>query len=298
MLVAATGPSLRPPSSLIRDQAPRGADPSPSQPSASGSAQDLREEIRERIEQDPDYQILRRSFALAEERDLKAESSATVESTGAVSVPQPPVGIDLSGFEVESSGQRLELHIRADESGKGQRLTLEIVSAEAVQRGDPLALDLSGMGFTTTGIAGGVDFDLDGDGLPERMSTVYGGTWFLALDRNDNGRIDDGRELFGDQNGARHGFAELARYDDNSDGRIDRQDQVFSRLRLLQLKADGGQVLKTLEEAGVAAIELNHREVQKALSAYDQIAQLGRFIRNDGTTGQAADLLLGYRTRA
>ena len=138
-------------------------------------------------------------------------------------------------------------------------------------------------------------FDLDADGRTDRISAPSGDDALLALDRNDNGRIDDGRELFGDQNGAANGFAELGKYDDNGDGRIDLQDAVFERLRLLRFDADGRQHSQSLSQAGVAAIELGARDVKIALGTYDEIAQLGRFQFSDGRSGEAADLLLARR---
>ena len=117
----------------------------------------------------------------------------------------------------------------------------------------------------------------------------------LAYDRNANGRIDDGRELFGDQNGAANGFAELRKYDDNGDGRIDNQDAIFERLSLLSFDAQGRQSSQSLSEAAVSAIDLQARDVKIALGAYDEIAQLGRFEFADGRSGQAADLLLAQR---
>ena len=63
---------------------------------------------------------------------------------------------------------------------------------------------------------------------------MTGGDAFLAIDRNGNGSIDDGTELFGDQNGAAHGFAELAKFDSNHDGVINAQDDDFDKLLPLE----------------------------------------------------------------
>ncbi|MCG5536135.1 hypothetical protein [Ectothiorhodospira mobilis] len=166
---------------------------------------------------------------------------------------------------------------------------------EPVRQADPLMLVLGEGGLATTGVEAGVRFDLTGDGRAERVSVPSGDTWFLALDRNASGHIEDGRELFGDQNGAAHGFAELARFDTHRDGVIDAKDPVFSRLRLLQLEADGRQSQRSLQEAGVAAIPLDHHPTARALNAYDTVVQEGRYVRSDGRIGQAGDVLLGYR---
>lgn len=271
----------------------------------------LSEQIKEQMEQDLDYQILRRAFALDVDeskavRQGRASETASSDQLDASSIQSASLA---ESFELQAvATQRLEISVRAGESAfmaamagaNAQRLELNIDASAGVQIqvADPLVLDLGGRGITTTGVAAGVDFDLNGDGRLERMSTVTGDSWFLALDWNDNGRIDDGRELFGDQNGAEHGFAELARHDTNGDARIDAQDAIFTRLRLVQLQADGSQTSRTLDEAGVKAIELTYQNVNRALDAYDHVAQTGRFIRSDDSHGEAADVMLGYHDLA
>lgn len=156
-------------------------------------------------------------------------------------------------------------------------------------------LQLQRSGFATRGLDDAVRFNLSGDGRPESISAPKGDDALLALDRNGNGRIDSGKELFGDQHGASNGFAELSKYDDNNDGRIDQQDSVFEQLSLLRFDAQGRQQQQTLAEAGVSAIHLQAQNVKQALGAYDEIAQIGRFDFADGSSGQAADLLLASR---
>jgi hypothetical protein len=224
-----------------------------------------------------DYQILRRT--LMPDKVAAEEAQAPPSSDSAAPSEPPPVTVQASDFEQVVAQRQMELNVT--------------VNAEP-QKTDPLALDMASNGFSSSGPSGAVRFDLDGDGKRERISVPTGDDALLALDRNDNGRIDDGRELFGDQHGAANGFAELGKYDDNQDGRIDSQDAVFQRLSLLRFDAQGRQSSQSLSQAGVAAIDLQARDVQIALGAYDQIAQLGRFEFSDGRSGQAADLLLAH----
>lgn len=220
-----------------------------------------------------DYQILRRTLGIEEPgsvaRELQQPTAPPAVSSSAVAVSQAV--IEQRGLE------------------------LNVTVGQAPQQVDPLVLDLAGNGFSTSGLGRPVKFDLDADGLLDSISAPTGDDALLALDRNGNGRIDDGRELFGDQHGAANGFAELARFDDNGDGRIDAADAVFDQLRLLRFDAQGRQHLQTLGEAGVSAIDLRARDVSIALGAYDKIAQLGQFEFADGRSGQAADLLLAKR---
>lgn len=230
-----------------------------------------------------DYQILRRTLMPKGEQPPPEQAAARVEEA---SQPTPP-----TGTLVDASAQAT----RFQQVLQQRELQLNVTTNPQPQKTDPLVLDLAGNGFTTRGLDDAVRFDLDADGRTDRISAPNGDDALLALDRNGNGRIDDGRELFGDQNGAANGFAELGKYDDNGDGRIDLRDAVFERLRLLRFDAEGRQHSQSLSQAGVAAIELDARDVKIALGAYDEIAQLGRFQFSDGRSGEAADLLLARR---
>lgn len=165
---------------------------------------------------------------------------------------------------------------------------------------DPLVLDLSGEGINLTKAGEGAEFDIDADGKKDKTAWVRGNTAMLVYDRNGNGVIDDGTELFGDQNGAVDGFAELAKYDVNGDKKIDRLDPVFKALKLYRdLNGDGKidkNELSTLSELGIKALNLNFTQVDEDINGNTLILN-GSFEREDGTAGQLADVLLGYRKR-
>jgi len=156
-------------------------------------------------------------------------------------------------------------------------------------------LDLDGDGFEFTDVAGGASFDLLATGRAQRTAFVTGGDAFLAIDRNANGRIDDGAELFGDQRGVANGFEELRKLDSNRDGVIDAADERFDDLRLFRDNGDGrtdpGELAR-LADYGVSAIDLNYVNREEAASGGNRLAQIASFRFADGRIGRAADALL------
>ena len=139
------------------------------------------------------------------------------------------------------------------------------------QCNSPVVIDVAGNGIRLTNAAGGVWFDLNADGLTEPLSWTSEGAddaW-LTLDRNNNNKVDDGTELFGNftpqpVSDDPNGFEALATFDENSDRWIDRKDSVFGRLRLwTDLNHDGisqGRELRGLSEVGVKRISVDYKE--------------------------------------
>lgn len=169
------------------------------------------------------------------------------------------------------------------------------VQAQQVTASDPVVLDLDGDGFEFTDVTRGADFDLLANGQRQRTAFVTGGDALLALDRNGNGRIDDGSELFGDQRGAANGFEELRKLDSNGDGVIDANDEQYGDLRLFRDNGNGrterGELLG-LKEAGITSIDLNYANHDEVTSGGNRIAQIASFRHADGRLGRVADVLL------
>ena len=97
-------------------------------------------------------------------------------------------------------------------------------------------------------------FDLDGDGEIDELHNLGKGSGFLALDKNEDGEINDGLELFGAKTG--DGFRELAEYDEDGNGWIDEKDSIFAKLRIMTINEKGEKELYGLKESDVGAIYL------------------------------------------
>lgn len=166
-----------------------------------------------------------------------------------------------------------------------------------VQQADPLVLDLDDDGIELTDHTQGAVFDIAGTGAAVRTAFVNGGDAFLALDRNGNGRIDNGGELFGDQRGAANGFEELRRLDSNRDGVLDANDADYNRLLLFRDNGNGiseANELVGLSDAGIAAIDLAYANVNEAAAGGNRLAQTATYRRHNGATGRAGDALLNF----
>ena len=169
-------------------------------------------------------------------------------------------------------------------------------------RRDPLIFDLNNNGLDTVGInvVNPILFDHDGDGIKTSTGWVASDDGFLVLDRNNDGNIGNGSELFGDATplygggNAVDGFAALAQEDSNLDGKVDNLDAKWNQLRVWRdLNQDGiSQVneLFTLDHIGIAAIKVAKTTNSEFLANGNQIADLGTFVRSDGTNGTVGEV--------
>jgi hypothetical protein len=162
-------------------------------------------------------------------------------------------------------------------------------------RKDPLVINFNGTAAQLT--TDKISFDIDADGSAEKISFVKSGSGFLALDKNGDGRINNGSELFGPATG--DGFSELAAYDKDGNQWIDEGDAVFNKLRIWTKDAAGNDNLLTLKQANVGAINLGNVATQFSLNdaANQQLGQIqstGIWLGENGGAGtlQHVDLVV------
>ena len=174
---------------------------------------------------------------------------------------------------------------------------------DTYQTTSPLALDFSGKGFLPTEQDKGFSFDLDADGEPEQMSSLGAQAGILSLDLNNNGAIDDGRELFGDKTilqsltglmqEAVNGFLALAQYDANGDGKITADDPIFDRLKVwVDDRANGGDGMsqKTLREVGVQELDLNSTADHEIDIFGNEAREVSSYLDSSGARNYLVDI--------
>lgn len=140
-------------------------------------------------------------------------------------------------------------------------------------------------------------FDFEGDGGRDSLPGLAAGSAYLALDRDGDGQISNGRELFGPASG--DGWSELGGYDQDANGWIDENDAIFTKLRLWQPQADGSESLCSLKECGIGAIMLSGVELpfdlkNSANETEGRVLSTGLFLSENGQSGsvQQLDLLV------
>jgi hypothetical protein len=163
----------------------------------------------------------------------------------------------------------------------------------------PIVLDIDGGGVQTLAAAEGVQFDLTGTGHQRQWGWVGGGDGLLAMDRNGDGVINDGRELFGaatvlaDGQRAGHGFAALAAEDTNQDGVVTAADARFNDMKVWVDGNHDGQTdageLKGLVELGITGLNVAHAASDR-IDHGNALGLVSSYTTADGQSHEMADV--------
>lgn len=226
--------------------------------------------------------------------EMTAQRVAAVDTSGYVYTRQEEryeserMEFQMKGKAVTEDGRSInfEVSVRmsrevyesfgfAETKGQTQRVNLT----------DPLVVQLKGVPSLTQNK---FSFDIDMDGKPDQISFAGPGSGFLALDKNGDGVINDGGELFGPAKG--NGFLELAMYDSDGNGWIDENDPVFDCLRVWCKDENGQNQLFALGEVGIGAIYLGYSATEFAMKddanvLQGQMRYSGAFLYEDGGAG-------------
>lgn len=163
---------------------------------------------------------------------------------------------------------------------------IEFVSSFDTVLTDPLVINLGSNPVSVSDKS--FNFDIDGDGKDETIAQMNPESGFLALDKNGDGIINDGSELFGTKTD--NGFSELAEYDSDGNGWIDENDEVYDQLKVWVKDENGKDKLLSLKEANVGAIYLGSSKTtfhvtddNNELKA--KVRSSGVYLHEDGSAG-------------
>lgn len=158
---------------------------------------------------------------------------------------------------------------------------------------DPLVINFDGLGTSLSQTR--FEFDLDSDGTAEQIASLRPGSGYLALDRNGDGRINNGSELFGPSSG--RGFAGLAEYDEDGNHFIDEGDSIYHQLRIWMTNEDGSTQLASLGDKNIGAIFLGHVSSPFQLkdannNLLGEVTNSGIYLTEEGKVGVVQEINL------
>jgi len=185
-----------------------------------------------------------------------------------------------------ADGRELDFNLNVEMSRSFREYYEENYFVAQASLTDPLVINLDGNIAEMTNQT--FFFDIDADGEMDEIHELAAGSGYLALDKNSDGVINDGSELFGTKSG--DGFADLAAYDEDGNGFIDEGDSIFAKLKIWVLDENGNKQLYSLLEKGVGAIALKNVSTDFSLTNSDNslkgmIRKTGFFLYENGGAG-------------
>lgn len=282
---------------------------------AAQSAESTKDAMNAAVDHDPKLILIRSMLESILGHKIKlfdaAELQARMDTAGSdvhqanPSPPPPPAGFGVeyerheSYTEIEQTSFAASGTVKtADGREISFKLELSMTRAyheesdisirlgDAARKTDPLVLNFSGTAAQLTDQR--FAFDLNADGTQEQINFLAPGSGFLVFDRNQDGKVNDGSELFGPT--TNDGFAELAALDDDKNGWIDENDAAFNKLQIWTPDSSENNPLQSLLAAGVGAIALSHINTPfdlktNANELLGQIRTSGIFLQEDGAAG-------------
>jgi hypothetical protein len=224
-------------------------------------------------------QSLNASMSLTAPRGAGLSLSATIETHH---YEAESVSFAAKGQVQTADGQTIAFDVELSMSR--EYASSEKISIEA-NLADPLVVNYGGVAASLT--TDRFSFDLTGDGNAEQIAFAGEGSGFLALDKNGDGTINDGTELFGPQSG--DGFADLRAYDEDGNGWIDEGDGVYGDLLVWARDGFGNDTLYSLKELDIGAINLQNASTEFTIGnssdAQGVVRSTGVFLKDSGGAG-------------
>ncbi len=219
--------------------------------------------------------------------------------------------VEISSTYMESQALNFQVQASVYAKGKEIEISLDVSLSRSflkqtnitldlkAQLQDPLVISLDG---TMPSLSSKTfSFDIDSDGKSDQISQLNANSAFLALDKNQNGKIDNGNELFGTKSG--DGFKDLSIYDDDKNGWIDENDAIFDKLQIWQKDGDKSKLI-ALGEVGIGAIFLGNTTTPFSLKSgtnalLGEIKSSGFFLYENGLAGviSQVDLVVNPQTK-
>lgn len=277
------------------------------------------EDAAKELETRPEMQLIKSLIEMLTGHKIRVFDPGQLKAPEAVPVPDPNAAAPnaaprLGGFGVEydyrrSYSESRTVTLQAQgvvKTSDGKEISFDLKLAmswqysetssssvrigDAARKIDPLVLNFNGTAAQLSDRT--FAFDLNGDGEVEDISLLRPGNGFLALDKDGNGKIDSGKELFGPASG--DGFRELAEHDSDGNGWIDEADPVFDQLKIW-LKDEEGDRLSGLAALGVGALSLHATSTPFDLKTADNrtlgsVRDSGLYLNEDGSAGSLQQL--------
>lgn len=232
-------------------------------------------------------QMSNSGLIIGEARPLSYTTYTLQGSTQIYHREEENTNFQTQGVVRTQDGREIQFNLGLTMSRGFEEYYEENYSQTVMTMKDPLVINLDG---NITELSDQkFEFDIDNDGILDSISRLGSGSGYIALDRNGDGVINDGSELFGTKSG--NGFKDLAEYDDDGNGWIDENDEIWDKLLIWTKDENGRDQLYHLSEKGVGAICLQQVQTDfnlnslKTNQANGQIRQTGVFLYENGNVG-------------
>ena len=206
-----------------------------------------------------------------------ATKTTTQTSTTCYYSEKERTSYQTTGTVVTADGKSIEFDLHFAMSRSFEKYYNENYETSVISFCDPLVINLdstmpevSDQKFL---------FDLDTDGVLDTISMLSNKSGYLAIDKNEDGTINDGSELFGTKSG--DGFKDLAEYDDDGNGWIDEDDEIWDKLMIWCMDDSGKTELYHISEKGIGAICLKNVSSDFSLNSL-KTNQTNAAVRNTG----------------